>query len=94
MPELTSSFTQEQIVTLEGISANTLAAIAAAKPPVVKTVPADVSSITSLSSEQIVTAGKNVLYASMVGTDINSLSAYAKGLSATSLTGLTVRRRV
>lgn len=94
MPSMTSSFTQEQIVTLEGISANTLAAIAAAKPPVVKTVPAEVSSITSLSAEQIVTAGKNVLYASMVGTDINSLSAYAKGLSATSLTGLTVRRSV
>lgn len=98
---LTTSFTQDVTASLDGLSADTIAAISAAQPQtakLIKDLPLDVSTMSALSAGQIATIKEQIAVATLAGsglipnmsagsisTDINSLIVSAKGLAAASL---------
>lgn len=98
---LTTSFTQDATASLDGLSADVVAAISAAQPQtakLIKNLPLDVSTMSALSAGQIAGIKEQIAVATLAGsglapnisagsisTDINSLIVSAKGLAAKSL---------
>jgi hypothetical protein len=102
--KLQTSFTQDAVANLAGLSVDTVAALAAAQPQtanLIKNLPLDVSTMSTLSSSQIASIKEKFAVASLAGsgaiknisagsisTDINAIAVSAKGLAQKSLSSV------
>jgi len=102
--KLQTSFTQDAVANLAGLTVDTVAALAAAQPQtanLIKNLPLDVSTMSALSSSQIASIKEKFAVASLAGsgaiknlsagsisTDINAIAVSAKGLAQKSLSSV------